>query len=420
MPRSQGRRYSAAANKDAIEITAKVYVASEDQLIKAAAGVGSALRSAKKAYNAGGTAKGLSHAGDALMDVASAQARLGLAAAASAGTTVIAATANVGTGIGQILNWGWTSIFGTMEPDIGSGDPGYEYNPPDPDEVDEALKKALKKAKAPETLTSRDDFLDVDATIEGAGTACWEFLYTGMRGLMIALRTMAAPGATHAENQDLNESIAAFNHAANMFAPYLARSKSHVEDPSREIEAARASLHQFDASAHECNDPAAVHAAVAEGLDALAAAEAALENLRDKSGNLRPLEGPNGWIPPLTLDEFEGFIRACTEKGAAALPEFEVEILEELIANEGLQVLGHKSAGDLVAAYVAEGDTGNEAALFGRSGELAVSAAIHTTEAGSAATQRTEAGSAAVHMTEAGSAPTQRTDPGSEQRRFRR
>ncbi len=118
--------------------------------------------------------------------------------------------------------------------------------------------------------------------------------------------------------------------------------------------------------------------AVTASYAAIAEVEAAMALLSTPGGSPVPLTGPGGLLPPLALMEFQDFLTAAGVFSALALPPFEVAMIDSIMTSVGVTLLGEPSVGPAMATYIAQGDTGSEAALFGPGASLEMFEVLQT------------------------------------------
>ena len=127
-----------------------------------------------------------------------------------------------------------------------------------------------------------------------------------------------------------------------------------------------------------------MHAGVAECAAGLDDFEDALNQFRSKSGALRRLGGDDGIVPALDRSDYEALLSDAKRTRGDAIPENEVLIYEQFLADENVTLGRGVAVKDHLAEFLVVGDENNELALFGKTGRLppsellTVSGQLHT------------------------------------------
>jgi hypothetical protein len=232
--------------------------------------------------------------------------------------------------------------------------------------------------------TTKAEFEAFDLLLPGAGTKAWQYMRQGLKVMVISLRGAAANTAglctdTLRAGNDLLAEIDSFDDAVHQFAfieidgyDDAVQRFAHVfEDatifptsPQSGMDDTRAAFVTLETFVNDFADPVAAQAMIDEMFASLDDMDAAIATLTTTGGDPRPLEGPEGLYPSLTLTEYLAFLADSLAFGAAALPAQEAPMIDTMLALEGLTIPAEPSVGPLIAAFLGEGDTGGEAALF--------------------------------------------------------
>lgn len=350
--------YQTAADAAQKLADAKEILENAEQILAAAE---AALRSAPAPQRAAAAAA----VARALAAVTAAKAAVAAAAKAAAVATAAVAAFLAGTAVGQGADW---LISFCWDPvcDFDTQHPAYVF--PHTGEVESWMPFILFNGSG--VHLTHADFAQADIERPGVGTASWNYVREASRMFAVAVRGAASYSAgdctsVFAARQDLDAAMFNFTVSLSDYASQLPTLRTFDGNPMMEIQEARTALNDLQQYMPDFQNPSQMQQIITQAMNGLNMAQSALMLASRNTGVGVPLDGPTGWIDPLSLQEFQAFLADCAARGAAALPPREVAVADGLMGVLGISLRGQSSLGPAIAAWDALGDPGgHETALF--------------------------------------------------------
>lgn len=374
---AEGLDFWGAAKDYSAEMKRMAIQAANDLIAIAKAALDEALRQLEQArlrlQNAGAlaaTVAALAILLKASTKLAKAKAALVAALKGLAVLVAVGAAWTAGTVIGEGLDW---LISRCWDPPCVMFANQAPYSPPTNAQLDGLIPVLLETSGASTLAATRAEFDSADVAQPGTGTTAWDFIRSGARAFSIAAEGAGASTAHLCSDVttaagDLEAELQTYITATDTMATMIENATIYSGDPRPDlVEAVLGcdSLIQYvDAHPEEFTDPVEVRAAAVESRNASLGAITALDAQSLPNGSPKPLQGSGGYLPDLTLADFQGFLTDCATQGPSALPPGEAATIDSLLGRLGLRYSGVTGAGWDMAAYVGEGDTGNEASHF--------------------------------------------------------